>query len=411
MPAGTNYLTFDYKFSNIGGGDYAALFIGDNSIWSLAGTNFTETDFVNSGPIPISGYKGTITLTLALYGSGGTNTKVEFRNFAGIAVNSPPVFDQLSDFNTSTGSLLKFNAVARDENGDSITFNLSGAPAGATIAPATGEFNWIPSATQFGNYSFKIRVTDNSADHLFSEQAVNVLVLDTAGFEADVSPRPNGNKNGTVTIADWVQIGRFVAGLDTPEIGSEFQRVDTAPKATFGDGRISIADWVQAGRYAAGLDPVVAVGGAFVPADNALASNSQASQLEATRVVRAINTNFQRGKIGSVQIAMEAQGNESGLAFSLNYDPKVMTFLDAAVGDSANGAALQINQSQAANGRIGLALALPAGQQLAAGTRALLNLRFIPNGGDGDAVTNISFSDQLLPREVADVNAGIVAPA
>ncbi len=422
LPAGTNYLMFEYKFSNIGEGDYAAVLIGDNPIWSLIGTNFTKQDFVSSGPIPITGYKGSITLTLALYGVGATNTKIEFRNFAGIAVNSPPVFEQLDSYTVTSGNLLTVDAVARDENGDSITFSLSGAPAGASIDPATGKFSWIPSVTQFGMFSFKIRATDNSADKLFSEQTVNVLVLEPTGFEADISPRPGGKKNGTVTIADWIQTGRFVVGLDTPEIGSEFQRADSAPKSTKGDGRISLADWAQAGRYAIALDPVIAVGGAFAPTESTVLSTDFSrveagtppkggtlNALDATRTIRAVNTNFTRGQVGTVQIALDAQGNENAVSFSLNFDPKAMSFLEATAGDGANGAAVIVNASQAANGRVGLAMMLPAGQQFVAGTRNLLNLRFIPNGGDGAVSTSISFSDQMLAREVVDALATPIA--
>src|SRR5262249_2185729 len=60
---------------------------------------------------------------------------------------------------------------------------------------------------------------------------VSATVTIAQGFEGDVSPRPNGS-NGTVTIADWVQTGRFASGLDTVTAGSEFQRADTAPRST-----------------------------------------------------------------------------------------------------------------------------------------------------------------------------------
>jgi hypothetical protein len=98
---------------------------------------------------------------------------------------------------------------------------------------------------------------------------VSLTVDMSLGYEGDVAPRPNGSNNGTVTIADWVQVGRFVAGLDIPSCGSEFQRADVAPRNTLGDGRITISDWVQAGRYVAGLDPVTPAGGPVCPADAA----------------------------------------------------------------------------------------------------------------------------------------------
>jgi hypothetical protein len=78
-------------------------------------------------------------------------------------------------------------------------------------------------------------------------------------YKGDVAPRPFGN--GSLSLADWVQNGRFAAGLDTPTAGSEFQRADCAPRATGGNGVISVADWVQAGRYGANLDPPTPVGG------------------------------------------------------------------------------------------------------------------------------------------------------
>lgn len=255
-----------------------------------------------------------------------------------------------------------------------------------------------------------------------AETSTTVVEL-VAGYEGDVTPRPNGKNTGTVSITDWVQVGRFYAGLDTAGAGSEFQRADCAPKESKGDGKISLADWVQTGRFAIGLDPVVSTGGATIPSfalagsgfNNALFRSLYSSQkaqsltLNGVRTVQAVNTNFTRGKIGTMQIALDAQGNENAVAFSLQFDPKAMSFVEATAGDGANGAAVIVNSSQAANGRVGLAMMLPAGQQLAAGTRNLLNLRFIPNGGDGAVSTSISFSDQLLAREIVDALATPIA--
>src|SRR5262249_22398617 len=66
-----------------------------------------------------------------------------------------------------------------------------------------------------------------------SANFVSATVTIAQGFEGDVSPRANGN--GAITIADWVQAGRFAAGFDTATPGGEFQRADTAPRATLGD--------------------------------------------------------------------------------------------------------------------------------------------------------------------------------
>jgi uncharacterized protein (TIGR03437 family) len=240
---------------------------------------------------------------------------------------------------------------------------------------------------------------------------LNFTIEKRPEFEGDTAPRPFGD--GKVSMADWVQAGRFFVGLDVPENASEFHRIDSAPRATGGDGVLSISDWVQTGRYAAGLDSVVSALGPNKPAAVAtnLGSAPEASATEAdTRMVRMVATDFQRGKLGVVQIEFDAQGNENGVSFSLNYDPKQMSFADAIIGAGATGAVVQINRSQLIAGRVGFAVALAPGQQFLPGTRQLLTLRFIPTGGESDVVTNLSFSDSLLKREVVDANATPLAP-
>ena len=87
----------------------------------------------------------------------------------------------------------------------------------------------------------------------------NLSLCIYTGLEADSVPRPT--RDDALLVNDWVQVGRFVAGLDTFADGSEFQRADCAPYADRGDGQVLVNDWVQAGRYVAGLDAPQAQGG------------------------------------------------------------------------------------------------------------------------------------------------------
>lgn len=223
-----------------------------------------------------------------------------------------------------------------------------------------------------------------------------------SGVEADVAPRFNGD--GAVTMTDWVQVGRFFTRQDIPTNEAEFQRADCAPRATKGDGVISIADWVQAGRYAAGLDPVTTAGGPTVPSFS-LATPSRAAAEGSTRQLRAVNTQWQRGQVGTVTVELDAQGNENALAFSLNFDPKTMIFLDASLSDGAKNASLSVNDTQARQGKLGVALALAVNQSFSAGNRALLTLRFLPLSAEGTMKTALSFDDQIFRRELVDVEA------
>lgn len=146
-------------------------------------------------------------------------------------------------------------------------------PTGQTFAAGTRQIIVVTftiaastSATgttiNFGDQPIPREIVNPSANPLPATYTAGTVTL-TTGFEADVAPRPNGN--GAVSIADWVQVGRFAAGLDTAANGSEFQRADCAPRDTKGNGAVTVADWVQAGRYAAGIDPLTPAGGPTSP--------------------------------------------------------------------------------------------------------------------------------------------------
>ena len=142
--------------------------------------------------------------------------------------------------------------------------------AGARVSFTPGATDNVPGVSvastpiTFVNQPTPMEVSDSAAN-LLSAAIIAGSVAIAQGVEADVAPRPGGN--GSVTTTDWVQVGRFVGGLDiiTP---AEFQRADCAPRLAddgvtpvLGDGLLSVRDWVQAGRYAAGLDPPIGAGG------------------------------------------------------------------------------------------------------------------------------------------------------
>ncbi|MGH9944727.1 MAG: pre-peptidase C-terminal domain-containing protein, partial [Pyrinomonadaceae bacterium] len=246
------------------------------------------------------------------------------------------------------------------------------------------------TALSFGDQPVARGVSDAGANALAATFSAGTVTF-TTGFEADVAPRPNGD-NGRVTITDFTQIGRFVAGLDQTGGGSEFQRADCAPRDARGDGRLTITDFTQAGRYTAALDPVVAAGGPAVPqsAAEVLRANvssllagaswwkddGRLSPLTTTRGVRVVDTSAAPGSQVSVAVELAAQGNENGLGFSLNYDPVLLSNPQATLGSDAAGALMFTNTSQAAQGRFGLVLALPAGQSFVAGARQVAVVRF-----------------------------------
>jgi uncharacterized protein (TIGR03437 family) len=124
-----------------------------------------------------------------------------------------------------------------------------------------------------------------------------------------------------------------------------------------------------------------------------------------TRAVRVINAAATAGGEASVAIELAALGVENAAGFSLNFNPGVLGNPRAALGGGATGATLNTNAAQSAQGRFGVALALPAGQAFAAGARQLAIVTFAVAGGAARGATPISFGDQPVAREVAAVNA------
>jgi hypothetical protein len=281
----------------------------------------------------------------------------------------------------------KFNAGARQI----VVVNFTIAGAGSSNSTPIG----------FGDQPIAREVSDTSANTLPASYTPGAVTF-ASGLEGDVAPRPQGN--GAVTVTDWVQIGRFVAGQDTPS-GSEFQRADTAPRETRGNGALTVTDWVQAGRYAAGIDAPTPAAGPVAPGSTVGAVAQFVASYDASaRQVRMFNGLAERGRRRSVIIELDAAGDENALGFSLDFDPAQLQFVSAAPLRDASGATLNVNSSEAARGRLGLALAMPAGQTIAAGQRQLVVLTFAAAPG-GERNQTIGFGDLPVMREVSDANA------
>jgi hypothetical protein len=229
---------------------------------------------------------------------------------------------------------------------------------------------------------------------LYSSGAVSITAT---AWEGDVSPRPNGD--GFVEINDWLQEGRFVAGLDTPSSANEFIRADCAPRAFSGDGLITMADWVQVGRYAAGYDPLTLIGNG--PGIIGTISNTPS----ASRII-SLSPLTQGQTNNSVGVQLAAQGNENGVSFSVAFDPTAVDFVSASLGSGASGAEMYVNTNQAADGSVGIALALLPGNAFPAGTLQLVQLDFASVAYSNTVA--LGFADSPVARQVADTNASVM---
>jgi IPT/TIG domain len=257
----------------------------------------------------------------------------------------------------------------------------------------------------FGNDPVVCAIAGTGSDVLNAAYASG-MVKAVDGFEGDVTPRPTGRGDGTVTAADWVQVGRFAAGLDNPENGSEFQRADVAPRSSHGDGQITVADWVQAGRYAASLDSVAAAAGPAFAVGTVVAgaaASDGAPSVDAS-IVRIPASTVNRGQDNNISIELVSQGTENAVGFSLVFDPSQVTFVRAVAGSDLPTAPI-VNTSNVSAGQVGITFSLAAGKVFAAGTRQVLVVTFNVLSTSNVNSTAIGFGSQPVPTQVVDANA------
>jgi len=127
-----------------------------------------------------------------------------------------------------------------------------------------------------------------------------------------------------------------------------------------------------------------------------------------TRELRVVNNAAVAGQNVSVAIELIALGNENALGFSLNFNPAILANPSGALGSGGLGATLNVNTQQAASGRVGVTLALSAGQSFTAGTRQIVVVTFAVAANAPAGATSISFGDQPVFREISDPNANVL---
>lgn len=363
---------------------------------------------------PIVAPDGTVTAPVNLVANGNENAVSFSLNFDPKLLHYESA--ALGDGASTGNLLLNSSQTASGQLGVAIALS-----AGSSFAAGTQQLVLVrfsspiitmatSSSISFGDTPIKRQLADASGVALSATFVSGSVLLPPTELEGDVYPRPNGDE--ALTISDWVLVGRYVAGLDSPTNSSEFQRADCAPRSTLGDGLLTVSDWVQAGRYAAGLDPVTRVGGPASPVPMVVTGPLVASIGRKTqsnpRQVRALAPMLAPGQAGTIEVALEAQGDENALAFSLAFDPAKLVFTGVAIGSGAAGTTLNVNTNQAVQGRLGLVLALKANQSFTAGSKQLVQVSFRATTS-ASGTTAVSFSDQPVTLGVCDPAAATLA--
>ncbi len=225
------------------------------------------------------------------------------------------------------------------------------------LTTSTISFSDYPTARQAVYSDFQLGT-------LASSPSVMVLILNT-NLEADVFP---ATPDRSLTAADWLRAGRYIAGLDVPASEGVFQALDCAPRDSKGDGRLGVADWVQAYRYVFGHDLSTGVSGPL-KAEPPLLST------ETNRQIRVHGVNLPPLGEVDLPITLLATGDENAIGFTLSFDPTTARLVSASPGTDATGGYSLLNTNQLSEGKLGVLLALPAETRVASGERQVFTVR------------------------------------
>lgn len=152
----------------------------------------------------------------------------------------------------------------------------------------------------------------------------NSAAVSGFGLEGDTAPRPSGD--GLIQSSDVVQIRRFLIFADTPDPNTnEFQRADSAPYDTKGDGIIQSNDVVQARRYLITADTQQEAGGPMTASGLQPRGEGLAAPYGPGRQLRVESTSSSAGQQVTVNIRVDAVGDESEYGFAVNYNPSILT--------------------------------------------------------------------------------------
>src|SRR4029077_1675269 len=100
--------------------------------------------------------------------------------------------------------------------------------------------------------------------------------------------------------------------------------------------------------------------------------------------VRLVDTGLSGDQDHTLSIEVETQGDENALGFSLMFDPTKLSFVSASKSDEFSTATLNVNKLETTEGRVGLALALPAGRSFGVGTHQVVVAKFAVHADAGE---------------------------
>jgi len=235
-----------------------------------------------------------------------------------------------------------------------------------------------------------------------------------AGFEADLAGRFTGDGNYR---ANDVQVALdFFAGVPMNGAFNEFQRADSAPYETKGDGRFDATDVQQLKNYVAVLSAPQTAGGPIGPIaarPTLERSSDEDAKKQALRTLRILPATAEGDKV-TAYVVFDPHGDEVAVSFSLKFDPTILSNPKVELGDGASeGTNLTTNTTETANGWISVLLDAGIPAELSA-SKLMVSITFdvAPNAQEGETRLSFdgsgTFSNMAARRLPATYEDGVI---
>jgi hypothetical protein len=354
-----------------------------------------------------------------------TNNEIQVETF------SPTRNGGAGEFETDANSQFTLNY---DMTGSS--FSVIGTN-NSVSGPTTDSINWsgLNNSTK---YEWYVTVSDGTLT-----TTSPVWSFDTISLESDVAGRSTGD--GSYLANDVQQVERFLTFADAIDTTTnEFQRADSAPYATRGNGIIDAADAQLAENYLIFAVSPQEAGGPTVPAlalrekslldreksilNNGLENYKGIDSMEdlnalsginslkrdtpaqlLPRVIRVLDNTSSAGASVAIDIEVDAEGDETGYSFTLDYDHTKLSNPIASIGP--NGGTIQsVNNPLGLPGKKTFSVRnFPTTQYPAGNNQLLVRVTFDISVSATPGPTAITFSGNPTPNSVTDAGANTLA--
>ncbi|MGH7186360.1 MAG: hypothetical protein ACREIB_08825, partial [Pseudomonadota bacterium] len=164
--------------------------------------------------------------------------------------------------------------------------------------------------------------------------------------------------------------------------------------------RITTPTMLAVGRYLVGVSAVTSASSYVIEA-----------AVPPTRMMQAGSVSAAPNGTVTLPITFQPEGSENSFSFSLKYDTAILGNPQVVLGGEMSAAALTVNSSELAQGRVGVEIKLPQGQRIGSGGREIAKITFGIAPNPGVASTKVEFTDSPLARITVDVNGNAVIGA